>query len=1151
MSTTTTEKGPPPGRKPRGGSGPRPVPLHKRSSSHFQPGDRQRGDDYFDEGRVQLAVNGGRAMARVAGTEHESYTVEVDWSEVPESRLLRASCTCQRFAGGRPCKHLWATLLAIGSLDPSVQPPGRGRLALRKERPTEREDDPGQIEQRARVHLARPRRQRKAAGPRGRSRGRRAGWQDQLGRLREELEGVEAETPGDGQQQRPQAPPNLRLLINTAASEAAGAVVIDLFQRRGGGKSGKLKRATLATDELAALLAQAPDGNTSQRAPALVTAFAAAPPLRKGRGPRGRKPVDAGRAQQFRLPARLHAAVLPQLAEAGLLGWWDGRNPANRRQLSWDSGQPWRLALRLQAAPAGAVKLGGSLERGDDSVPLDAVQLVLPPDGDDTALVVAGASLGRLMAGRARDIEWCRLLRHSEEILIPKEELEEALTQLHEIGDLPQLELPTELGLFEEREEPAPRLVLEQDAASVLPNAPLVAELSFVYGSMEVSAADSRSTIVDWPRRTVLRRDMDWEHAALVRLLEAGVRPVPAGKGHELELPPQEVPVVAEPLLADGWTVEVHGSSLRSPSPPALRVESGIDWFELSGELDFAGEEIDISEVLAALARGDRFVSLGDGSRGLLPASVSEAYGSLAQLAHSTTDTGLRFIPSQALLVDALLAQMPEPEVDQGFSKLRDKLRSFDRIKPKKEPRSFRGTLRGYQRDGLGWLDFLREFGLGGVLADDMGLGKTVQVLALLRTHRTASKTTGLPWLVVAPRSLVYNWLDEAQRFTPDLKVVEYGGPGREALQARLGDYDLVVTTYGTLRRDVGFLVEVEFDTIILDEAQAIKNRESQAAKASRLLVGRHRLALTGTPIENHLGELGSLFDFLNPGLLGRLPTLEVLTSGRTASQQELALVAEGIRPFILRRTKSQVLPDLPPKTEQVLLCTLNDRQREIYDQVKRSYQASLLRQVESKGVAGSTIQVLEALLRLRQIACHPGLVDDDWVPAGSSKLEALYEQVAEVLDEGHKVLVFSQFTQLLAFVRRHLDEQGVEYAYLDGQTRKRGEVVDRFQNDPDCNLFLVSLKAGGLGLNLTAAGYVFLIDPWWNPAVEAQAIDRAHRIGQTQPVFAYRLIARDTVEEKILELQRSKRKIAEAILDGGGEPLKQLTAEDLQMLLS
>ena len=276
-----------------------------------------------------------------------------------------------------------------------------------------------------------------------------------------------------------------------------------------------------------------------------------------------------------------------------------------------------------------------------------------------------------------------------------------------------------------------------------------------------------------------------------------------------------------------------------------------------------------------------------------------------------------------------------------------------------------------------------------------------------------------------------------------------------------------------------------------------------------------------------------------------------MLTAARSPTKRELIQLAEDLRPFILRRTKAQVLPDLPPKTEQVLLCDMRSEQRELYDKLRAGYQVSLLERVETHGVSGSAIQVLEALLRLRQVACHPGLVDDSWEEAGSAKLETLFDQVSEVLDEGHKVLVFSQFTALLGYVRRHLDEQEQPYAYLDGQTRNRSEIVERFQNDPDCNLFLISLKAGGVGLNLTAAGYVFLLDPWWNPAVEAQAIDRTHRIGQTQPVFAYKMIARDTVEEKLLEMQRAKRDLADAILDGEGQSLKDLTADDLRLLLS
>ena len=1096
-----------------------------------------------------------RARARVEGADKQTYAVGLDWSQVEAKRALHAFCECRRFAAGKPCEHVWATLLALAGCGSEIQPPGRDRVSLRKDRAPAWEDlgvSPEALAIAVAVEEAPPRRRRPKRGPAGAGSPRHpsASWRSQLDSLRAEVGKLSMPVVAAAQAAA-DATANTRFLVNTTASRNNGGLVLDVFtQRLGtGGKPGKLKRSGVEAEQLSQILL--PKGAPKESADGLpvVTALAAAAKPRQSRARRGKQ--SNGRIARFQLPRQLHESVLAHLASAGVLGSWDGRRLSCGTTLSWDSGRPWHLSLRLAAAAGGAIQLCGSLVRNGESVPLTAPLLILPTETAGRSLVVFADSIAPLETTGESELHWITMLRDAREIVIPAKDLEDALTELLAIPDLPRLEVPDELRAAEETSPPRPRLMLRKDAASMLPNAPLLAELSFLYGDLEVSARDARPTVIEWPGPTLLRRDMDGEHQLLVRLLEAGVEPVPGSREHELELRPQQVPAAAEALLLEGWEVQVSGASVRAPNPPALRIESGIDWFELAGGLEFAGNEVELKKILEAVSKGERFVDLADGTQGLLPQSWSETYDSLAKLAHGVSEDGLRFLPSQARLVDSLLVEMPPAAVDKAFAELREKLRSFERIKPKKEPRGFGGTLRGYQREGLGWLDFLRQFGLGGVLADDMGLGKTVQVLALLRSHRTPSKTTGLPSLVVVPRSLLYNWIEEAARFTPKLKVIEYSGPGREALHGKLGKYDLVVTTYGTLRRDIGYLATIEFDTVVLDEAQAIKNRESQAAKASRLLVGRHRLALTGTPIENHLGELGSLFEFLNPGLLGRLPSLEVLTSGRNAGRDELAEVAAGIRPFILRRTKAQVLPDLPPKTEQVLHCTLHPRQRELYDQLRAGYQTTLIRQAETEGVSGSAIQVLEALLRLRQVACHPGLVNDDWEEAGSAKLDTLFDLVDEVLAEGHKVLVFSQFTKLLAYVRRGVEEREISYAYLDGQTRKRGDVVERFQTDPSCNLFLISLKAGGVGLNLTAAGYVFLLDPWWNPAVEAQAIDRTHRIGQTQPVFAYRMIAQDTVEEKILELQSSKRKVADAILGGEGGPLRELTADDLKMLLS
>jgi SNF2 family DNA or RNA helicase len=343
----------------------------------------------------------------------------------------------------------------------------------------------------------------------------------------------------------------------------------------------------------------------------------------------------------------------------------------------------------------------------------------------------------------------------------------------------------------------------------------------------------------------------------------------------------------------------------------------------------------------------------------------------------------------------------------------------------------------------------------------------------------------------------------------------------------------------------------IEFDYAILDEAQAIKNAGTASAKAARLLRAPYRLALSGTPIENHLGELWSLFEFLNPGLLGSAKAFQRVSSARTRGDADVEWLSRALRPFILRRTKEQVAPELPRRTEQTLQCELEPAQRRHYDELRAHYRETLLARIARDGVNRSKMQILEALLRLRQAACHSALIDPARAHEPSAKFEVLIPRLLEVIAEGHKALVFSQFTSLLALLRPRLDALHTPYEYLDGRTRDRASRVERFQTDPSCPLFLISLKAGGLGLNLTAAEYVFLLDPWWNPAVEAQAIDRAHRIGQSRHVFAYRLLARDTVEEKVAELQQTKRALADAILNADAGLMRSLNVEDLEMLLS
>jgi SNF2 family DNA or RNA helicase len=681
----------------------------------------------------------------------------------------------------------------------------------------------------------------------------------------------------------------------------------------------------------------------------------------------------------------------------------------------------------------------------------------------------------------------------------------------------------------------------------------LLGELEFDYDGAIIPAGRTTPLAVSTELGLVIRRDPRTESSADIKLFELGFREAkdPRLDPGTLELPGKRISQVTKDLVLAGWRIEAEGKLIRPAGEFKLALATGIDWFDLDGGMDYGGQTVSLPDLLSAARRGETMIELGDGSMGMLPEEWLKKYGMLVDLGTAENGT-LRFNASQAGVLDALLANQPEIEVDTAFEKVRANLHEFEGIVAIESPPGFHGELRPYQREGLGWLDYLQRFGFGGILADDMGLGKTIQVLALLQRRRWRRQAKG-PSLAVVPRSLVFNWIQEAARFTPRLKVLDYTGPGRHSLREKFPDYDLIITTYGTVRTDIVELTNFEFDYVMLDEAQAIKNADSQSARAARLLRGCHRLAISGTPIENHLGELWSLIEFLNPGMLGSDTVFRRYTStgsGAALDATDRSLLAKALRPFILRRTKAQVIQDLPEKTEQTLYCDMETEQRRYYDELRIHYRDALLHK-DADELNRSKIEVLEALLRLRQAACHPGLINPDAANGPSAKLEMLLPSIAEVVEEGHKVLVFSQFTSFLAIVRDRLDEEKLVYEYLDGRTRNRAARVERFQTDPDCLIFLISLKAGGLGLNLTAAEYVYLLDPWWNPAVEAQAIDRSHRIGQTQHVFAYRLICRSTVEEKILELQQKKRDLADAILNADNRMISTLTREDLEFLLS
>jgi superfamily II DNA or RNA helicase len=564
----------------------------------------------------------------------------------------------------------------------------------------------------------------------------------------------------------------------------------------------------------------------------------------------------------------------------------------------------------------------------------------------------------------------------------------------------------------------------------------------------------------------------------------------------------------------------------------------------------------------AALAEraesSEMLVDLPDGARAALPWSrIKPILATLGEL-YFTERLGstLRLPVTDA----ARLAELERAARLRwlGGERLRElgrKLDGFAGIVPVAAPAGLRATLRAYQHDGLAWMQFLREYDFAGILADDMGLGKTIQTLAHILVEKEAGRLDA-PALVVAPTSLMGNWQAEAARFAPGLRVLLLHGKDRAALFDAIGQADLVLTTYALLGRDEAALRQRRYHLLILDEAQYIKNSRSRAAQTARLLDARHRLCLTGTPVQNHLGELWSQFHFLMPGLLGDDKTFNAVfrkpieQHGDTLRRD---LLARRVKPFMLRRTKDKVATELPPKTEIMLPVELGGAQRDLYETVRVAMDRKVRDEIDRKGLARSQIVILDALLKLRQVCCDPRLLKghaDAGATAGSAKLDALMELLDTLLSEGRKVLVFSQFTSMLALIADVLRARAVEFALLTGDTVDRAAPIAAFQ-EGSAAVFLISLKAGGVGLNLTAADTVIHYDPWWNPASENQATDRAWRIGQEQPVFVYKLIARGTLEEKIQEMQRRKGELANAVLDAEGGLAPALGAEELQAIFT
>ncbi len=741
------------------------------------------------------------------------------------------------------------------------------------------------------------------------------------------------------------------------------------------------------------------------------------------------------------------------------------------------------------------------------------------------------------------------------------------------------------------REEPVPVLVLDGIPTSDGQPVDIAARgrLFFDYGSLRVNGHDRLDPLIDdkgvqYPRDrpteatffeamlAMLYPAANWQDQAEYEKSDycGGSLSSPATDAHWIKLIESVLPL----LEKQGWRVEVDESfpynllDIDAGDWFGEISESQEDWFGLKLGIEVDGEQLDLMPLLAAQL--DRLPGLGDlGKMKDQPIPVSIGYRRfislpakrlrliLATLLELFSDRGTGIQRSQAPILEELSRGLGlDFSGGETLKTIARKLKNFRRIKAVKPPPDFHAELRTYQKKGLAWLQFLREMGLSGILADDMGLGKTVQALAHIQFEKERlrkQKEIMQPCLVVAPTSLMHNWRREAERFAPKLNVIVYHGTKRTDKQDALAEADLVLTTYTLIQRDFDHLKDQSWHLLILDESQAIKNHRAKAAQYVRLLNASHRLCMTGTPVENNLAELWSQFDFLMPGFLGpkdrfsRFYRTPIERHGDRDIQKRLAT---RVAPFMLRRTKDLVIKELPPKTEMLREVELKGRQRDLYETVRAAMEKRVRQEITNKGLARSQIIILDALLKMRQSCCDPSLVKLDAAKKveESAKMELLCSLLDELLAEDRRILIFSQFTSMLALIEKELNRRKVDYVKLTGRTRDRDTPIQRFQSG-EVPVFLISLKAGGSGLNLTAADTVIHYDPWWNPAAEDQATDRAHRIGQEKPVFVYKLIASGTVEEKMQHLKDRKKALANGVYSGSGQKAAALTAKDLDVL--
>lgn len=1060
---------------------------------------------------------------RVQGSRRSPYEVSIELF-APNARggtRPEVVCTCPYSAGSSACKHTWAALAELTQALAAEQAlrvgpqPKRSRApksAAREEASLE-DPVPSEVAYRAEVRRA------AIVAKQARLQQAQNAWQGGL----KSLDAFLGEAQG-----RPVAshePPSVRVVWRVSVTD--GFAYVEAYEQRpkGGGSYSKGRKVTPQR------LAQSDELWTHPEVEAVAATVVERESTRY-----------YGRFREVSVEFDHERALLALVGSPHVV-WRDRiERPVEVRR-----GQ---LGFTLVPLPGGALDLtptfGGEV--------LDTRRrLVLPESG---VLVTADRERDTITVGRASQAAVrlvSALLANPGSRVFPPAGQAELLARLERLEGVLPVEIPDAL-----EGEPQPA-----DARLRILLRPTTGGLAVRLGYRPSGAAgplltpgEGAGDLSGWSegKRTTLRRDLVRERAHAEEVGARLGRPLGIGPGEAWawEVLGEDALDLVAALQAEDpeacvpeWPEGAALSVSREIEPTDLRVSvhDRKDWFGLEGGIDVDGWKVSLAALLA-LKPGERYLALDKGRWLRVSQQLRERLESVRDVSHGRAR--LEFDATSAPILAELLGDARGASLSKGWKELVARLQKAKRVSTA-PPKALKADLRPYQREGYAWLKRLATWGVGACLADDMGLGKTVQAIALL-----LSRSRSGPALVVAPTSVGSNWMREVERFAPRLRPILYRETDRSSVLEELRGGDLVVISYDLARIDRAKLAEVEWGTLVFDEAQQVKNAASKTARALHSLPGGWRLALTGTPVENHLGELWSLFRLISPGLFGSWETFKqrfALPIERDKDDERRAALARVIQPFVLRRTKDEVLTDLPPRADVLVGVDLSARERKAYEAARAEAIAELLG--EEAGGQDKRFQVLAALTRLRQLACHPALVDPAW-QGSSAKLDALSELLENLRAGGHRALVFSQFTRHLGLARELLERAGVAFLYLDGKTlaRQRQRLVDQFQAG-EGEVFLISLKAGGKGLNLTGADYVVHLDPWWNPAVEDQATDRAHRIGQTKPVTVYRLVAQETIEEQILELHASKRDLVAGILDGTDRAGKLSTDELIGLIQS